>query len=103
MPQHRSFTERVGGIPRGMRGFVSRLNAAALSDIFLIRAKDNTGRPAWYYFRTHRGKKRAFEVAIEKGTVQLTDYGKVLFSGYGANPPADVVERMRVEYGFDGG
>ena len=95
-------TERLGPRP-GTRGFVARLNADSATDIYLVRGNDTTGRPAWYYVRTHRGKKVAFEAASKRGNVQLTEYGVILLSGYGKTPPPEVVARMSDEYGFSEG
>lgn len=98
LPRRRSYVERLRAPAAGC-GFVARLNASS-SDIYLVRGNDSTGRPAWYYFRVGRGKKRAFETASKRGTLQLTEYGTILVSGYAKNPPPDVVKRMFDEYGF---
>lgn len=96
-----TFTERLG-TRHAPRGFVERLKVNP-ADLYLVRGKDSTGRPAWYYFRVGRGKKQAFETASKRGGVQLNEYGTILLSGYGKSPPPDVVKRMFDEYGFDEG
>ena len=64
--------------------------AAEVSRIYLIRGNDSTGRAAWYYFQVDKAKKIRFEVESKRGQIQLTDYGKILISGYGEKPPDDV-------------
>ena len=65
------------------------------------REVDSTGRAAWYFLLVDPAKKNAFRKAAT-GELELNAYGRVLASGYGTDPPADVRERMKTEYGFTG-
>jgi hypothetical protein len=78
----------------------SRL-ASRPDSIYLVRGSDSTGRAAWYYLMVEKLKKRLFEVEAKKGQIQMTDYGKIIVSGYGEYPPPDVKKRMKDEYGFE--
>lgn len=70
-------------------------------NLFLVRGNDSTGRKAWYYLQVQRGKVTQFEKQIATTTVKLTEFGTIILSGYGENPPPDAVERMKREYDFE--
>ncbi len=79
------------------QSFVNRLRSR---HIYLIRGKDITGRQAWYYLRVCRRPPALFEKAVRQGSIQLTDYGEILFSGYGQDPPETIVKTMSEQWGF---
>lgn len=80
--------------------FVSSLFASRPDCIFLVKGKDTTNRAAWYYVLVEKTKKDMFENIEGSQSLNLTDYGNILFSGYGEEPPADIKKRMEDEYGF---
>lgn len=40
------------------------------------------GMPAWYLVKVHKDKKQEFEAAISKGSLDLSNYGEVIESGF---------------------
>ena len=64
-----------------------------------VLAKDGTGREAFYYIMVDNHKMAAFEKALSSGSLELTDYGKIITSGYGA-PTAETKQKMFDEYEF---
>lgn len=82
------------------RSFTDIVKSSRTSDIFLIRGKDTTGRRAWYYLLVEKTKKRLFESDVKRPQMQLTDYGTIVYSGYGENPPDDIKTKMFDDYGF---
>ena len=86
---------------RKKNSFAEKIAATCNTDrIFLVRAHDKSGKEAWYYVLTDIGKEKAFKAqnGVEKMT--LTDYGRILYSGFGKNPPAETAEIMLKDYGF---
>jgi hypothetical protein len=83
------------------RSYADRVRRERGNNVFLVRGNDSTGRPAWYFVLVDPAKKAAFRKAFS-GQLQLNAYGRILASGYGADPPDDVRERMKTEYGFTG-
>lgn len=77
--------------------FAGRLRSRG---IYLVRGKDSTGRSAWYYLRVCKKSPLLFERDARKGQIQLADYGEILCSGYGENPPESAVRDMRENWGF---
>ena len=70
----------------------------------IVRGEDQ-GRPAWQYilleddidiqnnFEAHYA-----EGSTHTGMIDLTNYGKILASGWGENPPNDIKDRIEKEY-----
>jgi len=79
--------------------FADRVRRERANNVFLVRGNDSTGRPAWYFLLVDPAKKAAFRKAA-KGQLELNAYGRIIASGYGDDPPDDVRERMKTEYGF---
>lgn len=87
--------------PKERKSFAESVASSRTDCVYLIRGNDSTGRAAWYYVLVDKPKKRVFETEARKGPVLLTDYGKIIISGYGEEAPDDVKKRMKDEYGFD--
>ena len=73
--------------------------------IFLVRG-NNKGRPAWHYLllvdddeTIDKYKELTQGPNSGKYTVHYNDYGQVLKSGWGPDPPNDVKEWMENNYG----
>jgi hypothetical protein len=81
--------------------FADRVRRERANNVFLVRGNDSTGRAAWYFVLVDPAKRAAFRKAFS-GQLELSAYGRILASGYGADPPDDVRERMKTEYGFAG-
>jgi hypothetical protein len=83
------------------KSFADIVQSSRADCIYLVRGNDSTGRAAWYYVMVDKLKKRIFESDAKKGQIQLTDYGKIIISGYGEEAPNSVKQRMKDEYGFE--
>lgn len=68
--------------------------------IFLVRGRDAAGERAWYYVMVDKGKRDAFKSQEGVPFLKLTDYGEILHSGFGDNPPESIIRQMEEEYGF---
>lgn len=71
--------------------------------LHLVNGNDNTGRRAWYYVALwHDEDSQKFgEAFMSTATVQLTDYGIILDSGYGDEPPVLIKQTFEVLQGDD--
>jgi hypothetical protein len=83
------------------QSFVAR--SIRSENVYLVKGKDSTGRQAWYYVHVHSLKKRQFEALTGMAQMNLNDYGNILLSGYGDEPPQDIVKLARDDYGFEAG
>ena len=67
--------------------------------IYLVKGID-AGRNAWYYVLVERLKLQLFLKALNDDIIHLENYGKILHSAYGDEPPADVTNLLKEEYGI---
>ena len=73
----------------------------AVSDlIYLVKGVD-AGRNAWYYVLVERLKVQLFLKALNDEIIHLEKYGKILYSAYGDEPPANVTQAIKDEYGIN--
>ena len=66
-------------------------------NVFLVRGKDR-GRPAWHYVLVDNNKRELFLAATRSGALDVADYGEILESGWGEDPPESVVKRVTDEF-----
>lgn len=85
--------------PSGPKTFADRVRKSAGS-IYLVRGNDRQGRAAWYYLQVRPTHRRKFEKDIKTGRLNLGDYGTILNSGFGTDPPESIQQQMREQYGF---
>ena len=57
--------------------------------VHLVRGKDK-GKPAWHYVLVEEGKLNMFKDKVSSGNINVTEYGVVLKSGWGKDPPEEV-------------
>jgi len=67
--------------------------------IYLVKGID-AGRNAWYYVLVDRLKVQLFLKALNDEIIHLENYGKILHSAYGDEPPEEVTVALKEEYGI---
>ncbi len=67
--------------------------------IYLVKGID-AGRNAWYYVLVDRLKLQLFLKALNDDIIHLENYGKILYSAYGDEPPSDITDKLKEEYGI---
>jgi len=77
--------------------FQSKLVSDKNELVYLVTATAN-GKPAWYYVQVDEPKHKAFQKQMEAGTLDLAQYGKILYSGWGATPPSPIQALMKEKY-----
>lgn len=68
--------------------------------IHTVRGKDG-GRPAWHVVLVNPNIHDAFKQKVRTGTVDVTDFGHVLHSGWGEDPPKRIDDLIRHCNPFD--
>jgi serine/threonine protein kinase len=67
--------------------------------VILIRGSDN-GRPAWYYVLVEDEEKYVKLKMCKKGTnIDVTDFGKIIRSGWGQDPSKKIKDEIINQYG----
>lgn len=78
--------------------FVDKFKSSSGNLVYLVRGKDK-GRPAWHYVRVR--DKAILPIFLKKadgGPIDVSQYGTILYSGWGENPPDDIVKKIEEEY-----
>lgn len=82
-----------------MPNFADLVKTSRSDLVYLARMKEiPSGKDAWYYVQLRN--RALVPVFLEKIKIEieLTEYGDVLFSGWGTEPPAEI--RKKVEEMF---
>ena len=66
--------------------------------VYLVHDKDR-GYPAWHYVLIDKEKHDDFKANVATGAITLTDYGRVLESGWGKDPPKNIDRKMDLRRG----
>lgn len=66
--------------------------------VFLTQGKF-LGVYTWHYVKVDMLKLPLFQQAMKSGTLDVAQYGEILFSGWGVHPPADIRRKVDEIYG----
>lgn len=82
------------------------LSPQAVADLLctvmiLCRGRDAAGNPIWAYLCIKPSMAAAFKAAREGGNVDIADYGTIIESGEGEEPPEKIKLRMERDYGVN--
>ncbi|MEA5599302.1 hypothetical protein [Rivularia sp. UHCC 0363] len=71
-------------------------------NIHKLKAKDSTGRWAYYFVLIKSEKEEEFMAALDSTeNIDLEDYGQVIASNYGEQPSEDIRDFLKKKYNFD--
>jgi hypothetical protein len=76
---------------------VSKDKSSKSDLIYLVKGVDE-GRNAWYYVLVERLKVSLFLKALKDPIIHLENYGEVIHSAYGDNPPQEITDKLKKEY-----
>ena len=66
--------------------------------VYLVHGKDRD-RPVWHFVLfDSKEKVEAFKAKVNTGIIDVADYGKVLYSGWGKNPLKDIVRKVDLRF-----
>ena len=66
---------------------------------YLVRGKDR-GRAAWHYVLVKKHLLGLFLMRIKGGVIKVADFGHILRSGWGKDPPEGTTDKILKEYDF---
>jgi len=71
-------------------------------NVHKLKAKDSTGRWAYYFVLIKSEKEEEFMVALDSTeNIDLEDYGQVIVSNYGEQPSDNIRDFLKKKYNFD--
>ena len=59
------------------------------SRVYIVRGKDR-GRPTWHFVFVDEDKVQQYKDKVATGIIDVSDYGEVLYSGWGEDPLQDI-------------
>jgi len=65
------------------------------SNLYVAHLKTKDGKDAWHIILVDKPKVPLFLEAMKSPKVDVAKFGKVLHSGWGKNPPADILEKVK--------
>ena len=80
------------------KNFAESTRKSRIDCLFLVRGKDN-GRAAWHYVLVDKHKREMFLAKSRSGSIDVALYGQILYSGWGENPPENIVKKIEEEFG----
>ena len=81
---------------------VDRYIASRPDLVHKLKAKDTTGRWAYYFVLVERPREAAFLACLKaQESIDLEDYGRVLASCYGGEPNESIRKLLKEKYGFE--
>jgi hypothetical protein len=85
-----------------MTSFSQRISSIRkCQNIYLVRGgKDDTKQDTWFFIRVENLKINLFLKEIKNGVIDLQEFGEILESGYGQEPPEYIFTKMHEKYGF---
>ena len=76
--------------------FTAKAISSRKERIYLVQGVD-AGREAWYYVLVDALKLSLFLQALNTPRIELERYGKVLYSGYGKEPPSEITDQLMLQ------
>ena len=77
--------------------FVDKVTKSRSELIRLVTGTAN-GRAAWWYVRVDPQKFIQYKIAVKTDYIDFTEFGEILFKGWGKTPPDDIKKRIEEEY-----
>ena len=65
--------------------------------LYLVKGLDGDRR-AWYYVLVDQQKIDSYVKDLNNDSIHLDDYGKIIYSAYGEEPPAHITDLVKKEY-----
>ena len=83
-----------------MTHFASIVKASQSDLVYLAKGKEHkTGKDAWYYVQIKSKALVPIFLKEIKTGITLTDYGSVLYKGWGTEPPEDIKQKIKEQFG----
>ena len=78
--------------------FAQKIKSSSGNLVYLVRGQDK-GRDAWHYVQVKDKITLAiFLKEINGGGGDISLYGDILYSGWGKNPPDDIIKKVQENY-----
>lgn len=73
----------------------------SMLDLIHIVTGFDRGKKAWYIIKVKKEKLSQYRMDVKRDSINLDDYGEILYSGYGESVPDDIMAKVKMEYGAE--
>jgi len=88
-----SFVDRVKKLSDS---FADSIHKRSGDIVYLVHGQDMHSNKSWHFLKVYSKLNDNFISDLEKGEkLELSDYGRVLTSGYGEEPPKHVITSLK--------
>lgn len=77
--------------------FLEKVKGSKGHLVYLVRGKDK-GKACWHYVLIDNLKLAIFKEDLKKPMIDVADYGQVIESGWGEDPPEDIVKKIKDQF-----
>ena len=77
--------------------FVDRVVKSRDHLLRLVTGKSG-GHDAWWYVRVKNNLFEQYKIAVKGEVIDLSEFGEILFTGWGKEPPSDIKKKIEEEY-----
>jgi len=78
-------------------GFTAKLSGSLGNLVYQVKG-EYQGNAVWHYVLVDARKLPLFNHSIRSGSVDVAKYGTVLYSGWGDEPPENIVKTIHEQY-----
>lgn len=83
-----------------MADFAELVTNSRSSLVYLAKLKEEpSGKDAWYYVQIKSKALVPIFLKEIKTGITLTDYGTVLYKGWGTEPPEEIKQKIKEQFG----
>ncbi|HEU5047721.1 MAG TPA: hypothetical protein VFT64_07750 [Rickettsiales bacterium] len=79
------------------KSFLGKFESSLGEQVYLVTGND-AGRDLWHYVLVDKAKLPLFKRMVNSPTIDVAEYGKVLYSGWGKEPPQEITEKIKQDY-----
>lgn len=77
--------------------FLNKFQSSRGDLVYLVRG-DDAGRDVWHYVLVDKAKLPLFKRMVTSSSIDVAEYGQVLYSGWGKEPPQEITEKVKQQY-----
>jgi hypothetical protein len=77
--------------------YLAKLASSRTDLVYWVTGKEQ-GRDCWYYVLVDKPKLELFKAKLKSSYIQLYDYGKIIYSGWGKEPPEEIKRKIEEQF-----
>jgi hypothetical protein len=78
--------------------FAAKIYTSRTELVWLVTGTDK-GQACWHFLYVDKIKLEIFKARLKTGSLELKDYGTILYSGWGTEPPEDIKQKIQEQFG----